>query len=170
MRSLEDQLSLYASYHLDRRNVASHLVGIPMIVLAVAALLARVPLVGALTLLHLVALVAAVYYLLLDRRIGLLMTLLLVLSVAFGQWAGAQSTRVWLLLGVGGFMLGWVIQFIGHVWEGRKPAFVDDLMGLAIGPLFVVVELLFALGLLPELRQRVMARATALRQGLAAAL
>ena len=26
-------------------------------------------------------------------------------------------------------MVGWIIQAIGHVYEGRKPAFVDDLMG-----------------------------------------
>ena len=165
MRSLEEQLSQYASYHLDRRNVATHFVGIPLIVLAVAALLARVPLTGFFSLMHLVALVAGLYYLLLDGRIGLLMVLFLAVCVAFGSWAAGQTTTLWLLLGVGGFVLGWIIQFIGHVWEGRKPAFVDDVMGLAIGPLFVVVELLFALGLLPQLRQRVMARARVLRQG-----
>jgi uncharacterized membrane protein YGL010W len=26
-----------------------------------------------------------------------------------------------------------VIQFIGHWYEGRKPAFVDDLIGLLVG-------------------------------------
>ena len=165
MRSLEEQLSQYASYHLDRRNVATHFVGIPLIVLAVAALLARVPLTGFFSLMHLVALVAGLYYLLLDRRIGLLMVLFLAVCVAFGSWAAGQTTTLWLQLGVGCFVLGWIIQFIGHVWEGRKPAFVDDVMGLAIGPLFVVVELLFALGLLPQLRQRVIARALVLRQG-----
>ena len=165
MRSLEEQLSQYASYHLDRRNVATHFVGIPLIVLAVAALLARVPLTGFFSLMHLVALVAGLYYLLLDGRIGLLMVLFLAVCVAFGNWAAGQTTTLWLQLGVGCFVLGWIIQFIGHVWEGRKPAFVDDVMGLAIGPLFVVVELLFALGLLPQLRQRVIARALVLRQG-----
>ena len=47
-------------------------------------------------------------------------------------------------------MVGWVIQFVGHVFEGRKPAFVDDIMGLIIGPLFVVAEVGFALGLRRE--------------------
>ena len=30
-------------------------------------------------------------------------------------------------------LLGWAIQFVGHYWEGRKPAFADDLVGLLVG-------------------------------------
>ncbi|RML95795.1 putative membrane protein, partial [Pseudomonas amygdali pv. eriobotryae] len=42
---------------------------------------------------------------------------------------------------------GWIIQFIGHYYEGRKPAFIDDVTGLIIGPLFVIAELAFLMGL-----------------------
>ena len=45
------------------------------------------------------------------------------------------------------FLLGWTFQFVGHYFEGRKPAFVDDLAGLLVGPMFVTAEVLFALGL-----------------------
>ncbi|MNR63689.1 hypothetical protein D3C85_1860840 [compost metagenome] len=48
-----------------------------------------------------------------------------------------------------------MIQFVGHHYEGRKPAFVDDLMGLIIGPLFVVVELGFLLGMRLELKKAI---------------
>ena len=54
---------------------------------------------------------------------------------------------VWLSAGIGLFVVGWGFQFIGHYYEGRKPAFVDDLMGLIVGPLFVVAELGFLIGL-----------------------
>ena len=47
---------------------------------------------------------------------------------------------------VGFFLVGWLIQFIGHWYEGRKPAFVDDLVGLLVGPMFVIAELLFMAG------------------------
>ena len=64
-----------------------------------------------------------------------------------------------------------LFQFIGHFWEGRKPAFVDDISGLIVGPLFVVAEALFGLGLLPALRAKVEASAGPVRrrqvQGLA---
>ena len=41
MKSLVDHLSQYAAYHRDPRNIASHFIGIPMIVVAVAVLLSR---------------------------------------------------------------------------------------------------------------------------------
>ena len=41
MKTLTQQLANYAAYHRDRRNIATHFVGIPMIAVAVAVLLAR---------------------------------------------------------------------------------------------------------------------------------
>jgi uncharacterized membrane protein YGL010W len=55
-------------------------------------------------------------------------------------------------------VIGWAIQFVGHYFEGKKPAFVDDIMGLMIGPLFVAAELAFLLGLRQELKQQIEAR------------
>ena len=52
-------------------------------------------------------------------------------------------------------MFGWVLQFIGHYYEGKKPAFVDDIVGLFVGPLFVVAEIGFILGLRKELQQEI---------------
>lgn len=75
------------------------------------------------------------------------MTILLVLSLWLGMLSAQLSTGLWLALGLGLFISGWIIQFIGHYFEGKKPAFIDDIMGLAIGPLFVVAELAFLLGL-----------------------
>ena len=54
---------------------------------------------------------------------------------------------------------------MGHFWEGRKPAFADDLMGLVIGPLFVVAEVVFALGGRRALHDAITARAGPLRSG-----
>ena len=44
------------------------------------------------------------------------------------------------------FILGWGLQFLGHKYEGMKPAFFDDVMGLAVGPLFVCAEVFFFFG------------------------
>ena len=52
-------------------------------------------------------------------------------------------------------MLGWVIQFVGHQYEGMKPAFTDDIMGLVIGPLFIMTEVFFVLGLKATLKKYV---------------
>jgi uncharacterized membrane protein YGL010W len=66
-------------------------------------------------------------------------------------------------LGVALFVVGWVLQFIGHYFEGRKPAFVDDIVGLLVGPMFVVGEAMMALGLLGRLHRAIDRQAGPLR-------
>ncbi|PMW27997.1 DUF962 domain-containing protein, partial [Pseudomonas sp. MPR-E5] len=152
MKSLVDHLSQYAAYHRDPRNIASHFIGIPLIVVAVAVLLSRPQWVGGwVSPAVLLALASAWFYLRLEVRLGVLMTVLLGLCVWAGQVLAQQNTLVWLSSGIGMFVVGWAIQFVGHHYEGRKPAFVDDVTGLIVGPLFVVVELAFLLGMRRDL-------------------
>ena len=157
MKSLVDHLSQYAAYHRDPHNIATHFVGIPLIVIAVATLLSRPQWMG-ISPAILVMLASAVFYLRLELRLGLLMTVLLALSVWLGHMLAGLSTAAWLGWGVGLFVVGWVFQFVGHYYEGRKPAFIDDVTGLIIGPLFVLVELGFLLGWREDLRREIEAR------------
>jgi 2-hydroxy fatty acid dioxygenase len=50
----------------------------------------------------------------------------------------------------------WIVQFIGHgVFEGRAPALLDNLVqAVFLAPLFVWLEILFAMGYRPELKSR----------------
>lgn len=162
MKTLVEHLGQYAEYHRDRRNIATHFVGIPLIVLAVAELLSRPGLEVAglwLSPAALVAAAAAIFYLRLDLRYGLLMSVLLLLSLWFGAALAVQGTTLWPGVGIALFVVGWIIQFVGHYYEGRKPAFVDDLMGLLVGPLFVAAELGFLLGLRKDIERAVEERA-----------
>lgn len=150
MTPLIRNLSAYGEYHRDRRNVATHLLGVPMIVLAVEIFLSR-PTIAfpgwAITPAIFASVLAAAWYLRLDVRFGIAMGVLL----AIGAWAGLmvaqQGTAVWLGSGIGLFVVGWAFQLLGHHYEGRKPAFMDDLRGLLVGPLFVLAEVAFLLGL-----------------------
>ena len=150
MRTLVDQLATYATYHRDPRNIATHFVGVPIIVLSVLILLSRVSVdvAGiAVTPALVVFLLSSLFYLKLSLAYGLAMFVIHgALLLVAGHFA-TLSTLAWLGAGVGIFVVGWIIQFVGHYYEGRKPAFVDDLIGLAIGPLFVVAELGFLIGL-----------------------
>ena len=161
MKSGLDQLSKYAEYHRDRRNIATHLAGVPMIVFAVIVLLSRpaFEVAGvALSPAWLVLAISGIYYLMLDVGLGLTLTAIMaVMTWAAGQVAG-MSTGVWLGTGISMFVAGWIIQFIGHYYEGRKPAFVDDIIGLMIGPLFVWAEIVFALGMRQEMLKAIEAR------------
>jgi uncharacterized membrane protein YGL010W len=166
MKSLVDHLSQYAAYHRDPRNIVSHFIGIPLIVVAVAVLLSRPEWsLGGLWVSPavVVALASAWFYLRLELQLGALMTLLMGLSVWVGHALAQQSTLVWLSSGLAMFVIGWAIQFVGHHYEGRKPAFVDDISGLIVGPLFVVAEVAFLLGMRQELKAQIEARAGVVR-------
>jgi uncharacterized membrane protein YGL010W len=162
MQSFVQHLSKYAAYHRDKRNIATHFVGIPMIVAAVVILLSRPVLMyvdGVAISPALVAVaITAIFYLKLDIRFGIAMSMFLAACLWLGQLLAVQTTVVWLSWGIGLFVVGWVFQFIGHYYEGKKPAFVDDIMGLAIGPIFVAAELAFELGLRKDVQDAVEAR------------
>jgi uncharacterized membrane protein YGL010W len=141
-----DLLAQYAEYHRDRRNIATHFVGIPLIVFAVGVLLARGNVAG-LNLAWIVWAASTAWYLTRGKPLlGLAVSLVNAALMAMAIPLAAGSTASWLAWGVGIFVVGWVLQFIGHYYEGRKPAFVDDLVGLLVGPMFVVAEWLFAVG------------------------
>ncbi|MGE4620305.1 MAG: DUF962 domain-containing protein [Planctomycetota bacterium] len=42
--------------------------------------------------------------------------------------------------GIGLFVGGWILQFVGHGIEGNKPSFMKDPRFLLIGPLFIIQE------------------------------
>jgi uncharacterized membrane protein YGL010W len=154
MKSIVEHLGLYAAYHRDRRNILTHFIGVPLIVLAVVVLLSR-PFFSSEFLTFSPAWVAAIvstaYYLRLDTRMGMVMGCCFAVMIGIGTFIAALTTMTWLVSGLGLFLVGWIIQFVGHYFEGRKPAFMDDIMGLMIGPLFVAAELAFLLGLRQDL-------------------
>lgn len=157
MSRLVRQLAAYAQYHRNGHNVATHMVGIPLILFAIGVLLSRppIPLVEGITLtpMMIVAAIAAVGYLRSDLIFGAVLAVFLALISWAGSAIATWSTGAWLVVGLGSFVVGWTLQFVGHYFEGRKPAFVDDLSSLFVGPLFVVAELAFLLGLRQPVRR-----------------
>ena len=163
MRTATDLLSQYAAYHRDRRNILSHFVGVPLIVFAVGVLLARPGIsVGGqwLSLAWIAYALAAAWYLTRGALgLGIATSAAVGGLMVIAHAAADTSLVVRLAWGIGGFVVGWIIQFVGHWYEGKKPAFIDDLVGLLVGPMFVVAEALFMLGwnrpLLEEIERRV---------------
>ena len=150
MRPALDLLSQYAEYHRDRRNIVSHFVGVPMIVFAVGVLLSRPGFVlggVALTPAWVVFAVVAAWYLSRGNLgLGMAVSAGVGVLLLMAQSVAGGSVASWLAWGVGFFVAGWLIQFVGHWYEGKKPAFVDDIVGLLVGPMFVTAEALFAFG------------------------
>ena len=149
----------YARCHRDRRNIATHMIGVPMIVFGVGVLLARgqwFPGEHGLSLAWLAWGLATLWYLSRGHLLlGLAVSVGNGLLFGLAHLVSAGTVAQWLTWGLGFFSVGWIIQFIGHCYEGKKPAFVDDLVGLLVGPMFVAAEVLFALGLARSLQHEI---------------
>jgi len=145
-RPAVDLMVQYALHHRDQRNIATHFVGIPLIVFATGIVLARAS-IGGFTLAWIVWALTSAWYLTRGSLVlGVATSVFNAALVALAHPFAGVQVLPWLGWGLGFFALGWAVQFVGHYYEGRKPAFVDDLVGLLVGPMFVVAEWLFALG------------------------
>jgi uncharacterized membrane protein YGL010W len=155
-------MAFYAAYHQDGRNKASHFIGVPMIILSLFIPLAwlRVDIGGVpITAAVVFAGVVLIYYFVLDVPLALAMLAVnAVLIWAGHQIAGLGAAQGWAWFGVL-FVGGWIIQLVGHVFEGRKPALADNLFQIFVAPIFLAAEIFFALGYKPRLHEAVQRQA-----------
>jgi uncharacterized membrane protein YGL010W len=136
VRDIRTLFADYASYHRTSGNKAFHRIGIPLIMLTLLGMLARLPVVGPVDAAILLILVAEVIYLILDWRLGAIM---LVVSAVF-YYVGVLLP---LWLNVALFIIGWILQFVGHsVYEKRQPAFFKNALHLLVGPLWILNDLM----------------------------
>jgi len=156
MSRLAEQMSFYAAYHQDPRNKLTHVFGVPTIVFAILLAMAAVPLPGVgVTLAVAFVAVLMVYYIYLDWLIGLTLGLLTVPVLALAHLVAALPTGFAVGIGVATFVGGWIVQLIGHRFEGNKPALTANLLQVFVAPLFLTAELFFALGLRKDVEAEV---------------
>lgn len=160
MRTVEENMAFYASYHRNTANKITHFVGIPLIVFSVVLGLSAVHIASlggfALTADLIVLAAASVFWLKMDLAMGgVLAAIVIGMHFIAQPWAASMTAgEVGMWFGIF-FFVGWAWQFLGHKFEGKKPAFMDDLSGLMDGPLFLVMEVFFALGLKGDLHEEV---------------
>jgi len=136
MQDIQSLFADYAAFHRTKGNKNYHRLGIPLIMLTLIGMLARVPLLGGVTAAMLLIALATVHYLIIEWRLALAM---LAVSIAF-YFLGA-ALPFWVNLAV--FILGWIFQFIGHsVYEKKKPAFLRNFVHLLVGPLWILNDLI----------------------------
>jgi uncharacterized membrane protein YGL010W len=130
-RQIDVLLAKYSESHLNHTNELIHFVCVPVIVFTLLGLVWSIYPLAAVV----VTVVSLNYYFKLSRQFGIGMLLMstLMLGILYALPPGAV-----LPLSIAIFVLAWIGQFIGHMIEGKKPSFLDDLRFLLIGPLFVL--------------------------------
>jgi uncharacterized membrane protein YGL010W len=139
MRRVDQLIAHYGQSHQNLGNEVIHFIAIPLIMLSLLGMLFALHPYAA------YAFVAAsmVYYARLSGVFFVAMMLWSAITFAGVFAMGAQVLPVSVAIFVG----AWILQFIGHKMEGKKPSFFEDIQYLWVGPLFVLSKLFGKLGI-----------------------
>ncbi len=139
IRKVDTLINHYGESHQNSTNELIHFVAIPLIMLSLSGLLYAIhPFV-------LYAFLAGsfIYYARLSAVFLITMLVWSAVMLWVIQTLGAQLVTASIALFVG----AWILQFIGHKIEGKKPSFFEDIQYLWVGPLFVLSKLFNRLGI-----------------------
>jgi uncharacterized membrane protein YGL010W len=138
MSLLAKHFADYGQYHKTQGNKLTHLVGIPLIVFSLFGMLSEIAVFG-INFGFLTWLLGSIYYLYLDWK-NTIPFLIFMFLFFYGSQFVAFKAHVIL------FILGWILQGIGHfVFEKKSPAFLTNLSHLLIGPLWIYMTALESL-------------------------
>lgn len=145
MVALDRHFADYAAHHKTALNKLTHTFGIPLIAFGLLGLLRPVVLWRAdgFTLDLALVLVAAIVVQYLFWHVGLALVFAAIV-------AGLYLAAGWLTwpVALAALVVGWILQYLGHlVFEGKQPAFHDNLIHTLVGPLWMVALLLSKLRL-----------------------
>ncbi|WP_038177538.1 MULTISPECIES: DUF962 domain-containing protein [Vibrio] len=140
MKDLAQWLAEYGESHQNPLNQTIHKIAVPGIFLSVVGLIWSIPelqLYGfTLNWVWVTAIPVMVFYYRLSLSVFLMMlgfTLACISLIWSLELLQVSVLLVCLLL----FSVLWLLQFIGHKIEGRKPSFFADVQFLLIGPIWV---------------------------------
>ena len=134
MTTLDAWLARYGESHRHRVNEAIHWICVPAIAWSAIALAWWVSPYAAIVLCAL----ALGFYAVLSVPVALGMLAFVGLAIE----ACVRLDRHVAAVAVAVFVVAWIGQFVGHKVERRKPAFLDDVKFLLIGPAWVLATLM----------------------------
>ena len=137
-RQIEHLINQYGESHTNKINILIHAIAVPAIYWVSIGLIWSIPTPEFLyamdvTFAHVIAIPVLYYYFRLSGPIGAAMTLLTI-AVFLSIDALAKTGMVIWQFSLVLFVIMWILQFIGHHIEGKKPSFFKDLQFLLVGP------------------------------------
>ena len=145
MHSIEALLDEYGESHRNPFNKLIHWIAVPVIVWTVIALLWSIPFPFTFSELPvpinwatISLLLAQIYWFRLSLSLGLGLLLYNVVMIQLTVLiANIAAYPLWLVA-LAVFVLAWILQFIGHAIEGKRPSFFKDVQFLLIGPAWLM--------------------------------
>lgn len=139
MSILTRLLESYEKNHQNPINEAIHIIAIPLIMFSILGMTAAFDI----FLEYILVGIVIIYYLKLSKIAALLMLVWLLIYLGLVILLKPYIIEISILL----FAFGWILQFLGHFIEGKRPSFFEDLRYFLIGPLFVVQKVISKFGI-----------------------
>ncbi len=145
---MQNWLDAYGESHQNPTNKTIHWWCVPSIFFSIVGLLSLIPLpnfglfgagwepylhVGTLLIIY-----GVIFYLRLSRSIAIGMLIVSAFILYGVKWVNLNLEDIRLFVYLGIFVIAWIVQFVGHKIEGKKPSFIDDIKFLLIGPAWLL--------------------------------
>ncbi|KEQ17587.1 Mpo1 family 2-hydroxy fatty acid dioxygenase [Endozoicomonas numazuensis] len=128
MRSLNEWLEAYAESHQNPTNKMIHWVCVPAIMFSIIGIIWSF----STTAVFVIMAITMIFYLMLSLPLSLAI-IGVYAAMAFVADAMGESL---LMVSIAIFVVSWILQFVGHKVEGKKPSFFEDIQFLLVGPLW----------------------------------
>lgn len=160
MKTFVEQAQFYSGYHQKAMTLYMHMAGVPIIILSAMILLGFVkviiPGVYATNLACLATLGMLIYYYRLNWQLALSLTPIFIILLWVASWFNYYGpTKLGLWAFIITFIVGWGLQLYSHYMEGRKLAFMNNLVQALIAPLYLTAELFFMAGFMKSLKEQI---------------
>ena len=144
----------YGDSHQNKTNKLIHWICVPLIFLVILGLVWAIPVPAAFSEIHpylnwatLAFLFIAVFYIRLSPKLAIGLIIFSLSCYGIIAWYESLQVASLALTCTVLFVILWILQFIGHNIEGKKPSFFKDVQFLMIGPAWLMGFIYRRLGL-----------------------
>lgn len=154
MRKIDLLLAEYGESHRNAVNKMIHWICVPLIFWTILGFISLIPsksicfiYIGCISYVSFIVMaLITIYYLRLSFLIGLLMIFIMIVMESFAYGVNTRFDQPWIIY-LAVFVVTWILQFVGHKIEGKKPSFLKDVQFLLIGPIWLLSFILKKLGI-----------------------
>lgn len=155
MRKIDLLFAEYAESHRNSTNKLIHWICVPLIFWTILGFISIIPsksigfrYIGEISYISFIAIgLVTVFYMRLSVLISLIMFFVMILMESFAYGINIRFKGDSWMVYLSVFIATWILQFVGHKIEGKKPSFLKDLQFLLVGPIWLLSFVLKKLGI-----------------------
>jgi uncharacterized membrane protein YGL010W len=155
MKKIEQLFTEYGESHKNATNKLIHWICVPLIFWTILGFISYIPtphvylnMFGYISIASIVALIlVSIFYFRLSFIVGFIMIFVMLIMEYFVSLCNIQFGRKSWIVYLSIFIITWILQFVGHKIEGKKPSFLKDLKFLLVGPIWLLGFILRKVGI-----------------------